>query len=65
MTAIKEMKDILQSINAQCAKNESKEQRLQALNHVREFVQLHSGLKELSNDKFDKYCGHWESLIRT
>lgn len=53
MTAIKEMKGILQSIDAQYAENKSKEERLQALNQVREFIQMNSGIKELSNNKLD------------
>lgn len=49
LTAIKDLKDTLRSINAQCAGCKTEEERLQALNQIRGYVDLHSGLKEFSN----------------
>lgn len=48
LTAIKEMQSILHAIDAQCGKHKSKRKQLQALNYMREFIQMHSGIKELS-----------------
>lgn len=49
LTAIKDLKDLLRSINDQCAVAKTVEERLQARNLVREFVQVNSALKQLSN----------------
>lgn len=48
LTAIKDLKGILRSMNDQCTNNRSKRKRLEAYKHLREFVQMHSALKELS-----------------
>lgn len=49
LTAIKDMKNILHSINAQCMAKKPQREKLQALKQVHEFIQLHAGLKKLSN----------------
>lgn len=52
MTAINDLKDILRSINVNCVKKKKNVERLQALNEVHEFIDMHSALKQLSNNKF-------------
>lgn len=60
MAAIDDIKGILHSIDDQCTKNRSKKKRLQALNQVREFVQMHSALKQLSNARFVAFLSQFE-----
>lgn len=48
MASIKDLKSILHSIDKHCAKHKSKKKRLEALTQVREFVEMHSALKQLS-----------------
>lgn len=48
LTIIKDLKRILRAINAECSKKRSKIKRLEALRHIREYVQMHSAVKQLS-----------------
>lgn len=52
LTAIKDLKNILRSIDAQCMQKKPMRERRQAMNQVREFVQMHSELKQLSLSPF-------------
>lgn len=47
MAAIKDLKRILRSTDAQCAQCETEENWIKALNQIREFVQMHSAVKQL------------------
>lgn len=48
MATIKDVKNVLRSINTQCTEGKSKEEQIQALHQVREFVQMHASMKQLS-----------------
>lgn len=50
LTVIEDLKGILRSINDQCTKKRSMKKRLEALNQLREFVQMHSIIKQLSTE---------------
>lgn len=52
LTAIKDIKQILRSMNDQCTKNRSRRKRLEAVKQLREFVQMHAALKELRISRF-------------
>lgn len=48
LTAIKDLKGILRSIDAHCVESKTTDEQLLALNQIRQFVEMHSGLKQLS-----------------
>lgn len=49
LTTIKDLRGILRSIDASCAKCKTEKNRLEILNQIREFVEMNSALKQLSN----------------
>lgn len=48
LTTIRDLKGVLNSINALSAKCKTEKDRLEVMTQIREFVQMHSALKELS-----------------
>lgn len=62
MTAIDDLKGILRSINVNCVKTKTNDERRLALNQIREFVDMHSALKQLSNNQsyFSKSRISWQ-----